>query len=165
MRAKTPDLIGASLLIALGAAFAIGATGYGIFGEGGRIGPGFMPFATGLLMAVFGAMVGAEVLLRAPRGQEAESTEEVESADEAESGARRIVALVFGLTLVGILLIPVFGFLLSFGLLVFALVWYVEREGLLLGLGLGAGAALFAWLVFGMFLQIPLPGGVLGIGG
>lgn len=157
MREKAPDLIGAGLLIALGAAFAIGATGFDIFGEGGRISSGFMPFVTGLLMAVFGAMVGVEAFLRAPREREDE--------DEGEGGSRRTVALVFGLAFLAILLIPLLGFLVSFGLLVFGLIWYVEREGLLIGIGLGAGAAIFAWLVFGLFLQIPLPGGVLGLGG
>lgn len=160
MRQKIPDLIGAGLLIALGAAFAIGATSYEVFGEGGRIAPGFMPFVTGVLMAVFGAMVGVEALLRAPREQE-----DGEDGEDAETGTRRTVVLVFGALFVAVLLIPVLGFLLSFGLLVFGLIWYVEREGLLLGLGLGTGAAVLAWLVFGLLLQIPLPGGVLGLGG
>jgi len=158
MREKAPDLIGAGLLMALGAAFAAGATGYEILGEGGRIAPGFMPFVTGVLMAVFGAMVGVEALLRTPRERE-------DDGEAAETGTRRTVVLVFGALFVAVLLIPVLGFLLSFGLLVFGLIWYVEREGLLLGLGLGAGAAVLAWLVFGLLLQIPLPGGVLGLGG
>lgn len=160
MKEKAPDLIGAGLLTVLGVAFAVGATSLDIFGEGGRIAPGFMPFITGSLLAVFGLMVGVEALLSAPREQE-----EDDEHPEDEEGSRRTVALVFGLTFVAILLIPLLGFLLSFGLLVFALIWYVERERLLLGLGLGAGAAVFAWLVFGLFLQIPLPGGVLGLGG
>lgn len=159
MRGKVPDLIGAGLIVALGAAFAIGATQYGLFGEGGRIRPGFMPFAAGTSLVVFGAMVGAEALLRTSRGS-AERGEPV-----GEEGSRQTVGLIFALTLVAILLMPLLGFLISFGLLVFALVSFVEREGLLLGAGMGAGAAVFAWLVFALFLQIPLPAGIFGAGG
>lgn len=160
MRGKAPDLIGAGLLVALGMAFTVGAlSGYEIFTEGSRIGPGFMPFATGLLLVLFGAMVGGEALMRPSRGME----EREEPG--GEEGSRQDVGLIFALTLGAILLIPLLGFLVSFGLLVFALVSFVEREGLLLGAGMGAAAAVFAWLVFALFLQIPLPAGIFGAGG
>jgi putative tricarboxylic transport membrane protein len=159
VRKAVPDLIGAGLLVALGVAFAVGAlSGYEIFTKGGRIGPGFMPFAAGTLLVVFGAMVGVEALLRTSRG----SDEREEPG--GEEGSRQTVGLIFALTLVAILLMPLLGFLISFGLLVFALVSFVEREGLLLGAGMGVAAAGFAWLVFALFLQIPLPVGVFGAG-
>jgi putative tricarboxylic transport membrane protein len=158
VRGKVPDLIGAGLLVAVGVAFALGAlSGYEIFTEGGQIGPGFMPFAAGTLLVVFGAMVGVEALLRPSHDGREESG--------GEEGSRQTVGLIFALTLGAILLIPLLGFLVSFGLLVFALVSFVEREGLLLGAGMGAAAAVFAWLVFALFLQIPLPAGIFGIGG
>ncbi len=162
MREKAPDLVGAVLLVALGVAFAVGAaSGFPLMGEGGRIGSGFMPFVAGTLLVVFGAMVGGEALLRrrtteagGPGGEEDE-----------EAKSRYTVGVVFGLTLLAVLLIPVLGFLVSFGLLVFALVRFVEGGGWLLGVGMGAGAAVFTWLVFVLFLQIPLPMGIFGAGG
>ena len=159
MREKVPDLIGAGLLMVLGAAFAVGAaSNFQLFGEGGRIGSGFMPFAAGVLLVVFGAMVGGEALWgRRPEDESGGGTGEV--------GSRYTVAVVFGLTLAAVLLIPVLGFLVSFGLLVFALVAFVEEGGLLFGAGMGIVAAFLTWLVFVFFLQIPLPGGFLGIGG
>lgn len=161
MKEKAPDLIGAGLLVVLGAAFAVGAaSGFELFGDGGRIGSGFMPFAAGVLLVVFGAMVGGQALL----GRRSEGSGEPED-DSGEEGSRYTVGAVFGLTFVAVLLIPVFGFLASFGLLVFALVRFVEGEGWLLGAGMGIGAAVLTWLVFVFFLQIPLPGGLLGIGG
>lgn len=157
MREKAPDLIGAGLLMALGAAFAVGAaSNFELFGEGGRLGSGFMPFAAGVLLVVFGAIVGGEALLK--RRSEG-------AGDERDEGPRYTVAVVFGLTLAAVLLIPVVGFLVSFGLLVFALVAFVEEGGLLLGTGMGIVAAFLIWLVFVFFLRIPLPGGLLGIGG
>jgi putative tricarboxylic transport membrane protein len=161
VREKVPDLIGAGVLVAVGAAFAFGAlTGHEIFTEGGRIGPGFMPFAAGTLLVVFGVMVGVEALVRTPRGAGGR-----EEPGGGEEGSRSAVGVIFALTLVAILLIPLLGFLVSFGLLVFALVSFVEREGLLLGAGIGVGAAVVAWLVFALFLQIPLPVGIFGAGG
>lgn len=161
MREKAGDLIGAGLLVALGAAFAVGATSwFELFGEGGRIGSGFMPFVAGVVLMVFGAMVGGQALL----WRRSEETSEPEGESD-EEGPRYTVGVVFGLTFVAVLLIPVLGFLVSFGLLVFALARFVEGGGWLLGAGMGIGAAVLTWLVFALFLQIPLPGGLLGIGG
>lgn len=164
MREKAPDLIGAGLLMVLGAAFAVGAAlNFPLFGEGGRIGSGFMPFAAGVMLVVFGAMVGGEALRRRrPEGAGGLGDEPGGSYDE---GSPYTVAVVFGLTLAAVLLIPVLGFLVSFGLLVFALVAFVEERGLLFGAGMGLGAAFLTWFVFVFFLRIPLPGGLLGIGG
>lgn len=166
MREKAPDLVGAVLLVVLGAAFAVGAaSGFPLMGEGGRIGSGFMPFVAGVLLVVFAAMVGVEVLLRRrPEGADAPAEEPGGESGE-EEGSRYTVGVVFGLTLVAVLLIPVLGFLLSFGLLVFALVRFVERGGWLFGVGMGVGAVVVTWLVFVLFLQIPLPMGIFGAGG
>lgn len=166
MREKAPDLIGAVLLVALGAAFAVGAaSGFPLMGEGGRIGSGFMPFVAGVLLVVFAAMAGGEVLLRRrPEGAGEVENEPGGESDE-EEGSRYKVAVVFGLTLLAVLLIPVLGFLVSFGLLVFTLVRFVERGGWLLGAGMGVGAAVITWLVFVLFLQIPLPMGIFEVGG
>lgn len=166
MRQRAPDLIGAGILVALGAVFAIGAlSGLEVIDERGRIGPGFMPFATGLLLALFGAMVGGGALLRREAEADGNAGEAEGSEDSEEEGSRYTVAVVFGLTLAAILLTPVLGFLVSFGLLVFAIIRFVEGGSLLLGLGLGVGATVITWVVFVLFLQIPLPGGVFGIGG
>lgn len=165
MREKTPDLVGAVLFMAFGAAFAVGAaSGFPLMGEGGRIGSGFMPFVAGALLVVFAAMVGVEALLRR-QPEEAGEPEDAADESDGEGGSRYKVGVVFGLTLVAVLLTPVLGFLLSFGLLVFALVRFVEGGGWLLGVGMGVGAALITWLVFVLFLQIPLPMGIFGVGG
>ena len=163
MREKAPDLIGAGLLATLGVAFAIGGTGYGVFGEGSRIGPGFMPFVAGVLLVVFGVMIGVEAALhrgRVPSRTLQNMQEGGAEGDEEESG--RTVAVAFGLMLVTVLLIPVLGFLLSFGLLILALVTFVEREGWVRGILLSVGAIAMTWLTFVVLLEIPLPPGILG---
>lgn len=82
-----------------------------------------------------------------------------EAVDKGD--ATRSLILVFGLTLVATLLIPVLGLLVSFGLLILVLVTFVERESILSGVVLSVGTSVVAWLVFVQFLGIPLPEGVL----
>ncbi len=168
MREETPDFIGAGLLAALGVALALGSVQYEIFNEEGRVGPGFMPFGAGVLLALFAVMIGIEAWRRRARaslateepGDPGDGAREQAAEPEDEGSSNRTVALIFGLTLAAILLIPVLGFLLSFGLLVFVLVTFVERGSLLLGVVLSIVAVAFTWLVFVLFLQIPLPQGI-----
>jgi putative tricarboxylic transport membrane protein len=163
VKEKAPDLIGAGLLVALGAAFAIGATGYGVFGEGSRIGPGFMPLVAGVLLVVFGVMIGVEAALRGERVPSRTAQDMWKGGVEAElEEGGRSVAVAFGLMLVTVLLIPLLGFLLSFGLLILALVTFVEREGWLRGILLSVSAIAVTWLTFVVLLEIPLPAGILG---
>jgi putative tricarboxylic transport membrane protein len=169
VRKAVPDLIGAGLLIALGAAFAIGATQYGLFGEGGRIGPGFMPFAAGTLLIVFGTMIAAEGMLRSRRPSRPVRERRsyavgggTAPAGGGEGAQGRSVAVAFGLMLITILLVPVLGFLVSFGLLILALVTFVEREGWLRGILLSVGSVAVTWLAFVEFFKIPLPSGIVG---
>ncbi|MGH3087724.1 MAG: tripartite tricarboxylate transporter TctB family protein [Rubrobacteraceae bacterium] len=159
-----PDLFGAALLVLIGAAFVAGSLGLEVINQQGRIGPGFMPFATGALLAIFGAMVGAEALLRSRRPPEEEEVPQTARADGEEEGSRHTVAVVFGLTFAAILLIPLLGFLASFGALVFVLVRFIEKGSLFISAALGVGAAALTWAVFVLFLRIPLPMGVF-VGG
>lgn len=163
-REEVPDLVGSVVLVALGLAFAGGSVQYGIYAEGGRLGPGFMPFVAGSLLVVFGATVGVEALLRRRRGVATSSASMPPPDREGgqDGRTRHSVPLLFGLTLAAVALIPVLGFLLAFGLLVFALVVFVERFEAMVGLGMGVGAVFLAWLVFALFLRIPLPAGLFG---
>lgn len=167
-RSRAADFTGPGLLVLVGAAFAVGSLQYNVSGGQQTIGPGFFPLVAGLLLAFFGLMVGLEVWLSRRRATDsvneeplAEPDEEVgvQSPDE-ERSSRRSVAIVFGLSLVAILLAPVIGFLLSFGLLVFLIVAFLERKGWIYGLALGTGAAAAVWVVFIWLLRIPLPQGI-----
>lgn len=162
-REALPDFIGAALLVVVGAAFAFGGLGFQVFGEGGRIGPGFMPFMAGSLVAVFGVMVGAKALLKSRRpAGDAREESPTEDPDDSGGGSTRTVGVVFAMTLAAILLTGLAGFLPAFGLLVFALARFVEKGGVAISVALGVGAAVVAWCVFVLFLNIPLPMGVFG---
>jgi putative tricarboxylic transport membrane protein len=173
------EFVGAAVLVLVGLGFAVGGAGYGVFNEEGRIGTGFLPFVSGLLMAVFGLAVAVETWLGARRaafaadgtdGREGDdllalalaSDDEHPVAGEVE-GQGRSVALVFALTLGAILLIPFIGFLISFALLLFVLVTWVEREGVARGLAISVAGVVFTYLIFEAFLKVPLPGGYPGL--
>jgi hypothetical protein len=162
--------------MALGAAFAVGSTSYELFGQGGRIGPGVLPFGAGILLIVFGGVVGGGALwrfVRSPEMIEEQEPKETEEDDKREQDAgageesSRTVAYLFGLMLVTILFVPILGFPLSFGLLVFTITTVIERESILLGLMLSIGGVVAMWLLFIQFLQVPLPQGLfeLALGG
>lgn len=177
MRNRGVDLAMSGALGLLGAVMTVYSVRYGVFEQGGRIGPGFMPFVAGLALAVFSAWACGEIVIRDWRaararagsvvtgGQEAAVTATSgESATEAKPvGAQtnRKVVLVFALTLVAAVLTSLTGFLVAFGLLVLVLLAVVEREPLWLAASVSVAAVAVSWLVFVRLLGVPLPGGVL----
>lgn len=65
MRTAAPDLAIAALLFVFGAYMLVQSLAYGLLVQGGRIGPGFMPFVAGTLLAIFSVWIGVEVVRRA----------------------------------------------------------------------------------------------------
>ena len=175
MRREAPDLIGSLLLVALGSAVALGSLQYGILNEQGRIGSGFMPFMSGVLLALFGALIGVEAWRRSRRPRPARADPGADplaalaaaegplpAASEDDGAGWRTIAVVFALTLVAIVLIPLLGFLLPFAALIFVLVRFVEGESARLAIALSVSAIVVTWLVFVVFLGVPLPSGTVG---
>ena len=169
------ELVGAALLVLLGVGFAVGGASYGIFNEEGRIGTGFLPFVSGGLMVVFGIAVAMETWLAARRAGSPDPGDlehdilalalkgDDDLAGPAAEGQGRSVALVFALTLVAVLAIPFAGFLVSFAVLLFVLVTWVEREGAKRGLAISVAGVVFTYLIFEAFLKVPLPAGYPGL--
>ncbi|HEY3684709.1 MAG TPA: tripartite tricarboxylate transporter TctB family protein [Streptosporangiaceae bacterium] len=160
------------VLAAGGLAMTIASFGYHLFGAGGRIGPGFMPFCAGLALACFAVWTLAESFVRSAREKAAGTPSDAADTSAgaapagerpASSGSERRVVLVFVLTAASFALSFVTGFLVAFGLLICALLWFVEREKPWLAVGIGAVATLGSWAVFVLVLQVPLPGGMLGL--
>jgi putative tricarboxylic transport membrane protein len=71
--------------------------------------------------------------------------------------------VVFGLLLAAILGVSLFGFLVSFGAFVLVVSTWVERRRLLSSLVITVAAVAFIYLVFVVFLRVPLPQGLLGV--
>ncbi|MQA03070.1 MAG: hypothetical protein GEV07_10200 [Streptosporangiales bacterium] len=175
MRKHTGELIFAAALTALGVAMAVSAGGYRIFGAGGRIAPGFTPLLAGVALAGFAAWALVETVVKIRRTPAADSQPSPTQPDDVAEGAtaapasgsaaptERRAALVFAMMLGAILLSVVIGFLASFGVLILALLWFVEREKPWLAILISVTSVLTAWLVFVQLLQIPLPDGMIGL--
>jgi len=70
---------------------------------------------------------------------------------------------VFALLLLAILAVAGLGFLVSFGLFVLVVSVGVERRKPVTSLLIAVGACVLIYLVFELFLRVPLPTGLLGI--
>jgi hypothetical protein len=100
------DFVSGIALIAIGAAFAIGATNYN-FGVAVRPGPGYFPFGLGIILALLGLVVLVTSLVK-------------HCADGDPIGAipwRPLICIVGALVLFGFFL-PRLGFLISFPIMI-----------------------------------------------
>jgi putative tricarboxylic transport membrane protein len=174
------------LLTALGVGLLATSFGYGIFGDGGQVGPGFLPAVVGLLLA---ALAGGEfaarlrgtrtphhsalddVALPVQRDATTATPTPVQADDDIDVLGRsktdrvRSLWVVIAATFVAILLVPVAGFLLAFGALTFFVSAVVERRPLLAAAAITVVALAAIYAVFVLFLGVPLPAGMLGSGG
>jgi len=101
------DFVGGTLLALVGAAFAIGATGYS-FGVPSNPGPGYFPFGLGIILAILGAIVVFGSLTRRTR------------ADGDPVGKipwRPLICIVGAIVFFGYFL-PRWGFLISFPIMI-----------------------------------------------
>lgn len=137
------DWCSALLLLAIGAAVAWGASAYPL-GTLRRIGPGFFPFALGLLLALLGGLV---LLERAP----AEPVEPVEPFD------RRAFALITASILAFLALGRLAGLVPASFALVLLAALADRRTAPRTALLLAAGLAAFAALLFKGLLGLPFP--------
>ena len=177
---RSAEVAAFAVLTALGAAVVVSSFGYGILLEENRIGPGFLPLVTGgLLLLLSGAQLVSR--LRAPHPQAAETpawlaeaadvhpeprAEEPEATDVlGRTHAYRVRQLwmVVAAVLVAIALVPFSGFLVTFGLLVLFITTYVERCRPLSAGAITLGAVTVVYAVFGVFLNVPLPAGLLDL--
>ncbi|WP_062946783.1 tripartite tricarboxylate transporter TctB family protein [Brachybacterium sp. sponge] len=186
---NTSDLVGTGILALVGLVAVMMGLGYGFIGDNGQIGPGFMPVLTGAFILVAsladigrlflapkdGSTAGlggvaeelsaeaaaAQAAAKEERG--ASSEEELDTFGRTAKQRSRTVPLIFGIVLAAVLLIQVLGMLLSLTVMMFAVVFLVERKPLLPSLLTSAAVLAVAYLIFVVMLGVPLPQGMLGI--
>ena len=140
------DFVSGVMFVAVGLAFAWGATEYS-FGSSARPGAGYFPFGLGLILAVLGALVTFKAL-----------TVESEDGDRIGSIAWRPLVLVLGAVLLFGFLMPRLGMALTTPVLIavasLAGDQFKWRDVIVLSIVLTVGS----WAVFikGLGLTIPL---------
>ncbi len=154
MRIKSEkDFISGLFFIALGVAFAWGATGYDV-GTASEMGPGYFPFALGVILTVLGVLVAFFSL-----------TVETEGGDKFGAFAWKPLLciiganVVFGICLGGIkpIGLPSLGLIVAIFALVLTASLAAESYKLPEVLSLSAGLAFFCWLGFVKFLKLTIP--------
>ena len=140
------DFFSGLLLIFVGAAFAIGATGYN-FGAAVRPGPGYFPFGLGIILAVLGVIVFVTSFVR-------------RCTDGDPIGAipwRPLICVVGAIVFFAIGL-PRLGFVIAFPLMIvltsYASTEFTWKGALLTALVLTVASYLI--FIFGLQLNIPV---------
>jgi hypothetical protein len=174
------EVVAFALLTVLGLAVVATSFGYGVFLEGHRVGPGFLPLVIGALVTLLRAVQLVGCLRGAPPEAAGEplpagvaaavgvdlpahATDDdgVDVLGRTEAYRVRQLWTVAAAVAVAIVLVPLFGFLICFGALVLFISAVVEKRPLLGSVVITACAVGIVYGVFGVFLNVPLPHGLL----
>lgn len=140
------DFFSGLLLIFVGAAFAIGATGYN-FGAAVRPGPGYFPFGLGIILAVLGVIVFVTSFVR-----------HCTDGDPIGAIPWRPLLCVVGAIVFFAIALPRLGFVITFPLMIvltsFATTEFTWKGALLTALVLTVASYLI--FIFGLQLNIPV---------
>jgi hypothetical protein len=162
---RTGEVAAYGVLTLLGVVAAVVGRGYGLVLPNGQVGPGMVPTVSGALLAVLGAVLLGRAVrehLRAPAA-EPEDPDVRDIFGRTKSERVRHLWVVFGLLLAAIFAVSALGFLVAFGAFVLVVSTWVERRRPVSSLVITVGAVAFIYLVFVVFLRVPLPQGLLGI--
>lgn len=173
-----PNLV----IAALGVAAAVIAAGYGVIGDDGRIGPGFLPALCGVLLVLFAVVnsvsshrnrtsaedIAERLALGSDAGDHGLPVEEpdedgVDIYGRSQRQRDRMLWAVVGIILATVLLIPVLGFIVAFAVMLVVIAVAVERRKILPSLMVSVITLAVTYTIFVVLLQVPLPQGLLGI--
>ena len=140
------------MLLALAVAFSAGALRqYAYWGPNGP-GPAFLPFWLGLVMTLLATMLFVGALRTKDPGA---------SWLPSGEGVRRL-AFVLGATIAYVALLNLLGMVVATVLFLIVLMRVLDRCGWPLTLAVALATAGSIYFVFGRWLKVPLPTGVLG---
>jgi hypothetical protein len=169
----TGERIFAAAFVAAGLLSIIEGIGYGFIRDDGIIGPGFFPIIIGALLAVLGSGILVATFRKTETISRIEAVElelerEVAELDtdaaplfDVEGNQRAALAVFAG---IGAALVASYwlGLILALTVLVFVILQFIERQGLLRSVIAAAVMGFGAWLVFVHYLEVPLGFGIFG---
>lgn len=167
-RLLTGESVALLLLGLVGAYLAISSFGLGLRTNGAWVAPGTMPLAVGTPLCLIAVvrLIGLAKAGRAPVDAEPAVAEQQDDDRDifGRTAAQRVRQLwiVIAALAVAIALVPLLGFPVAFGALVFFIATVVERQRLLVAGIVTAVSLLAVHLIFVKFLGVPLPNGLLG---
>jgi len=189
-RIAVEEAVAYGFLTAVGGYAFINAFDYPVFNEGNRIGPGLLPAIIGGLITVISAVllvltltghrarhdlgqavvvqsVAPNTLVEPGSAETAEPDAETDLDIFGRSAAQRMrqLQMVTVALVVALLLVPLVGLLGAMALFCLFASIVVERRPWLSSVLITAVSITVIYLVFAVFLEVPLPTGALGIGG
>jgi hypothetical protein len=191
-RIAVEEAVAYGFLTAVGGYAFIAAFDYPVFNEGNRIGPGFLPAIYGGLIALISAVllvltltghrarhdhglaevaqsVAPDTLLESGSAETSDSEYgtdgDVDIFGRTAAQRMRQLQMVTVALVVALLLVPLLGLLGALALFCLFTSIVVERRPWLSSALITAASITVIYLVFSVFLEVPLPTGALGIGG
>jgi hypothetical protein len=163
MMKMTPRIAGAAVslgLVAVAVAAAIIGFGYGVIDDG-RIAGGFLPVVAATVVIITG-LFDAFSRLRVKSATTEEPGDALDIFGRNQKTRDRQLVIVVFMVAGGLLLIDVVGFLAAFALLILTISLFVEKKKPMTTILVTAGTILGTYLVFDVFLEVPLPLGIFG---
>src|SRR5688500_16165333 len=146
------DRTAGAVLLALAVAFSAGALKQYAYWAPNGPGPAFLPFWLGVVMAVLATLLLVKAWRNADPGA---------AWLPSGEGLRRLL-LVMGATVVFVALLNTIGMVVGTTLSLIVLMRFLDRCAWPLTVAVALATAAFIYLVFGRWLKVPLPVGVLG---
>lgn len=154
---KKQDRAGGLIWLALGIALCIGSIELGL-GKIRQPGAGFLPFLSGVSLAIMGLILTLSNLSKESVQQAAGEAEEIRENGYWKSYGLPLLSL---LSLLGYIVVLNFlGFLLTTFLWLFFLFKLGDPKRWLMPLVSAIGTVIISYLVFGVWLQLQLPRGI-----
>jgi NAD/NADP transhydrogenase beta subunit len=156
-----------AVLAVVGGYMAFGSFELGLKTNDAWVAAGTMPLIVGSLLCLLALTLLVKAVREAPSVAEASTTEVDDDIDifgrTAPQRVRQlwIVAVALGVT---IGLVSLLGFAIAFGALVLFIATVVEKQRLPIAVMITVTALVAVHLIFVLFLNVPLPEGMLGIG-
>jgi putative tricarboxylic transport membrane protein len=119
-------------------------------------GPGFMPFWTGVILAILSCYLLYDTFKREP-------SKENDMKILPKKHALYRVGFIFLMLFILKMVMPFLGFPITVCLFVATILLSLERYSILKSIGYGVAYALVTWLIFEKYLEMGFPKGFLGI--
>lgn len=125
----------------------------------GRIGPGFFPQILGVMLIVISAYSLVQDF-REPARESADDDASDDTSGEGSGGYGRAVVLMILVTVVFVAMLNVVGALVAMVLFMFAVLYLLNREGMVMNVVLSVLLPVSVYLMFDVWLNTTLPQGM-----
>lgn len=133
------------------------------FTKNGMPGPGFFPIICGIAIAVFGALLIVETKLKAKKALENEEKDSDLEENIINKTELKNFVWSIGSAIMVVILSPIIGMITSIGIAVAVMIKVLGEDSLIKAIVIGAGTALVLFLIFKVFLGVPLPNSYIGL--